>query len=819
MPWLFLAKDKSIRTTLMNKRIYFSLLSTMLGGLGVTAQAQNTPVAQMEKLTRGVVAVPANTGGELVSWRFFGTDDDTRTAFAVLRNGVNVSGTISNATCYVDQAGTSSAQYQVVTLLDGEPVDTTVAVAPWANQYTTLKLDRPSAGVDYTYSPNDCSAADVDGDGEYELIVKWDPSNSKDNSQSGITGNVYLDAYKFDGTKLWRIDLGCNIRAGAHYTQFLVFDFDGDGKAELVCKTAPGSIDGMGKYVTAAATDTRITSEDNTKDYRNSGGYILSGPEYLTVFNGQTGSAEHTIFYRPNRAFGSSGSANYSGDWGDTYGNRGDRFLATVAYLDGPDARPSAVMCRGYYTRAYLWAVNFDGKVLSTKWLHGSVDNNTVTSWDANGKLTMKTYSTNTSGKGSRHTAFGDGNHNLSCADVDGDGKDEIIYSSAAIDDDGSLLYCVGLGHGDAMHLSDLDPDHPGLEVFTVHEDGTEPYGWDIHDAATGKILLHASGDTDNGRGLSADIDASNRGFEFWSSNDRQIRSAQTGNVVKSTGVSVNFRMYWDGDLQDELFDGGKIDKWNGNGTSRLYSPYEVNYSSTCNSTKSTPNLSCDLFGDWREEVILWNSADPSMLTIFATNIPTKFRVPTLMHDHVYRMGITWQNAAYNQPPHLGYYLPGRFATKFQPQTNVGLEQTVNLGDSIAPLVLKLQNCNVYSSKVDSTYLPDGSSLNTLDTQFKLTKNYAESIFTFSGKPTAVGDYTIVVKGVNNVADGTDSYEYVKIHVVDATNGIAYIDNNQKSSEEIYNLAGVRQPSNLDSLPMGTYIVKRGDATTKVVKL
>ncbi|MDT3388157.1 MAG: rhamnogalacturonan lyase [Bacteroidota bacterium] len=803
----------------MNKRIYFSLLSTMLGGLGVTAQAQNTPVAQMEKLTRGVVAVPANTGGELVSWRFFGTDDDTRTAFAVLRNGVNVSGTISNATCYVDQAGTSSAQYQVVTLLDGEPVDTTVAVAPWANQYTTLKLDRPAAGVDYTYSPNDCSAADVDGDGEYELIVKWDPSNSKDNSQPGITGNVYLDTYKFDGTKLWRIDLGCNIRAGAHYTQFLVFDFDGDGKAELVCKTAPGSIDGMGKYVTAAATDTRITSEDNTKDYRNSRGYILSGPEYLTVFNGQTGSAEHTIFYRPNRAFGSSGSASYSGDWGDTYGNRGDRFLATVAYLDGPDARPSAVMCRGYYTRAYLWAVNFDGKVLSTKWLHGSVDNNTVTSWDANGKLTMKTYSTNTSGKGSRHTAFGDGNHNLSCADVDGDGKDEIIYSSAAIDDDGSLLYCVGLGHGDAMHLSDLDPDHPGLEVFTVHEDGTEPYGWDIHDAATGKILLHASGDTDNGRGLSADIDVSNRGFEFWSSNDRQIRSAQTGNVVKSTGVSVNFRMYWDGDLQDELFDGGKIDKWNGNGTSRLYSPYEVNYSSTCNSTKSTPNLSCDLFGDWREEVILWNTQDPSMLTIFATNIPTKFRVPTLMHDHVYRMGITWQNAAYNQPPHLGYYLPGRFATKFQPQTNVGLEQTVNLGDSIAPLVLKLQNCNVYSSKVDSTYLPDGSSLNTLDTQFKLTKNYAESIFTFSGKPTAVGDYTIVVKGVNNVADGTNSYEYVKIHVVDATNGIAYIDNNQKSSEEIYNLAGVRQPSNLDSLPMGTYIVKRGDATTKVVKL
>lgn len=799
------------------KKHYLYLVTALLGCSNMMATAQNTPVSQMEKLSRGVVAVPAKGGGQMVSWRFLGTDDDETTTFEVLRNGVSISGTVSNATCFVDKTGSSTSEYQVVTLVNGEPTDTTAVVKPWSEPYTTLHLDRPTAS-DCTYTPNDCSVGDIDGDGEYELIVKWDPSNSKDNSQKGKTGNVYIDCYKFDGTKLWRIDLGKNIRAGAHYTQFLVYDFDGDGKAEMICKTAPGSIDGMGKYVSDAATDDRITSTDNSKDYRNSNGYVLNGPEYLSVFNGETGEAIHTIFYRPNRAFGNSGNASYSSAWGDSYGNRGDRFLATVAYLDGPEANPSAVMCRGYYTQAYIWAVNFDGTSLTTKWLHASVDKKNTRVWDANGKLTIKKYSSNTCGKGSYYTAYGNGNHNLSCADVDGDGKDEIILGSAAIDDDGSLLYCVGFGHGDAMHLGDLNPDRPGLEVFTVHEDRVEPYGWDIHDAATGEVILSAPGGSDNGRGLAADLETSNRGYEFWSSNDRSLRSVRTGNVVNNKGVSVNFRIYWDGDLQDELLDGTKLDKWKGNGASRLFSLYEVNHSQSCNSTKATPNLSGDILGDWREEIILWNGETCSDLTIFTTNEPTQFRVPTLMHDHVYRMGITWQNSAYNQPPHLGYYLPDRFATKFEPQTETGVEQTVTLGDSISPVVLKLKNCNIYLAKIDSTYTPDGTKEDRLDSDFELTRNYGDRLFTLTGKPTLAGDYVILVKAGGNVADNSVAYQRVTIHVTKEANGISTIGADSNGAEAIYNMAGVRQQSNSDQLPKGIYIVKRGAKTIKIIK-
>lgn len=792
-------------------------MTALLWGTAATVTAQNTPTAQMEKLGRGVVAVPASGGGQMVGWRLLGTDDDERTTFDVLRDGTAIASGLATATCYVDPSGTAASRYQVVTRVDGVPTDTTAAVTPWTNRYTTLHLDRPTA-AGCTYTPNDCSVGDVDGDGEYELFVKWDPSNAKDNSQKGKTGNVFLDCYRLDGTKLWRIDLGPNIRAGAHYTQYLVYDFDRDGKAELICKTAPGSVDGMGRFVSSAATDDRITGTDNTKDYRNSNGYVLSGPEFLSVFSGETGKALHTVFYRPNRAFGNSGNASYSSAWGDSYGNRGDRFLATVAYLDGPDARPAAVMGRGYYTQAYVWAVDFDGTTLTTKWLHGSTSNSKATLWNAEGKATTKTYTSNTSGKGNHYTLYGNGNHNLSVADVDGDGCDEIIYGSAALDHDGSLLYATGYGHGDAIHLGDLLPDRPGLEVFQVHEEKTAPYGWDLHDAATGQIIHSATGSSDNGRGMSADIDASNRGYEFWSSNDRSIRSATTGQVVSAKGASVNFRIYWDGDLQDELLDGTKLDKWNGNGTTRLVSFHDYGSSQSCNGTKSTPNLQADILGDWREEVILYNSANGSELNIFTTNEPTDYRVPTLMHDHVYRMGITWQNTAYNQPPHLGYYLPDRFAPKFVPQTAVGLDQTVTLGDSIRPVVLKLQNANLLLSKGDSTYLPDGSKVNRLDAQFSMAKNMTDKTLTLTGMPTEPGDYTIVVKGVGNVGEKQTLYQHITIHVAGQTDGVSTIGTAQPQPQIVYNMAGVRQQGTLDDLPKGVYLVKRGAQTVKVIK-
>ena len=643
------------------------------------SKAQITPVTQMEHLNRGVVALPANSGrGNFVSWRFLGTDDSA-TRFDLVCNGTTIA-TDLEVSNYTDASGDSSSEYQVITKVNGEIVSTSDPVKAWGEVYKKLKLDRPAKGaLGGTYSPNDCSVGDVDGDGQYEIFVKWDPSNSKDNSQSDKTDNVFIDCYQLDGTKLWRIDLGVNIRAGAHYTQFQVYDYDGDGKAELMCKTAPGSKDGQGNYVNQAATDEKIKAADNTKDHRTSAGRINSGQEYLTVFKGETGAAIHTIVYYPNRnakaelseAAGTFNWDDRSGknDKGD-YGNRGERYLAATAYLDGPDRNPSGIFCRGYYTFAYIWAVDFDGQQLKTRWLHGS-DSRTTYKWmipDENNpqRLTSKTIKGNTCFSGlNRYTMYANGNHNMSIADVDGDGKDEIIWGSAALDDDGKMLYSVGFGHGDAIHLADLDPDRPGLELFDVHEEkGT--YAWDIHDAATGEIIWKGGpSGADNGRGLAADIVAGNRGYEFWSSyggpekaTDRNQNpfSAQTGKQVISQKGSMNFRIYWDGDLQDELLDGTTISKWNG--SSYVTTSLGFNGSSSCNGTKSTPNLQVDLFGDWREEVILWSTNDNATLNIYTTNTPTTYRVPTLMHDHTYRMGICWQNTAYNQPPHLGYYLP-----------------------------------------------------------------------------------------------------------------------------------------------------------------
>ena len=654
----------------MKSKLIASLLVAALGATPALAQWQ-TPVSQMEKLDRGVVAFLGKSGKNYISWRLLGTDDKNVT-FNVLRDGEVIKSGIANVTNYTDNVSTVH-QYQVQTVLNGQVVETSPSVSSLSGYYNTLTLDRPASGVTpsgeaYNYSPNDCSVGDVDGDGQYEIIVKWDPSNSHDNSQSGYTGNVYLDCYKLDGTKLWRVDLGKNIRAGAHYTQFLVYDFDGDGKAEMICKTAPGSKDGEGNYVSAAADDATITGVNNTKDWRYTSGSNIGkmsgGQEWLTVFNGETGKAINTVYYNPNRNGGLGGQAAPTKNWKESgtdtgYGNRAERYLATVAYLDGPDKNPSAVMCRGYYTYAYMWAVDFDGSKLKTKWLHASESKNKVTVTDANGNKTTKTYTTNTANSGKSCTLYANGNHNLSCADVDGDGKDEIIYGSAAVDDDGSLLYAVGYGHGDAMHLSKLCPDREGLQVFTVHEES--PYGWDVHDAATGEVLFYETGNADNGRGLAADIMPDERGFQFWSSNDRSVRSAVTGSVVKgSKSQSINFRAYWGGKLKDDLLDGTNLKNYNGTKYSLKMGAAVLSYghSASCNTTKATPCLLADLYGDWREEIVMWNNVDSCSLNIFSSSETCNYRIPTLMHDHTYRMGITWQNSAYNQPPHLGFYLP-----------------------------------------------------------------------------------------------------------------------------------------------------------------
>ena len=617
-------------------RTIISLLF-VLGFYSLCFSSQQAEKRQMEYLNRGLVAVKIDHG-VFLSWRFLGTEPKN-TAFNVYRNIdilLNPSPLVES-TNFLDSLGTLTDTYTVKTIANNKEDNTekVISVSPWEQQYKTLQLNRPVGGttpdgLTYSYVANDCSVGDLDGDGEYEIVLKWNPTNAKDNSQSGYTGDVYLDAYKLNGTQLWRIDLGQNIRAGAHYTQFMVYDFDGDGIAELICKTAPGTLDGKGKPVI-------LDNDSPDADYRTSGdtatgkgrkGIIISGSEYLTLFSGKTGEELNTIAYYPPRDATTKQPTpeQLKKEWGDDYGNREDRFLACVAYLDS--VHPSAVMCRGYYTRAVLAAYDVKDKKLVQRWIYDSGT---------------------TPGVG----AYGQGNHNLSVADVDGDGKDDIIYGSCAIDSNGKLLYRTGLGHGDAMHLSDLDPDRPGLEVWEVHENKDVAYGYELHDARAGEILWGKSTGGDNGRGLAADIDPHYRGFEMWSSSGKGTYTCK-GVKISDNKPSVNFRIYWDGDLQDELLNGTGIDKWTGDGTKRI-----MNFSNamSINGTKATPCLSADLFGDWREEVILPCKTDSGKLLIYTTILPTTHRLFTLMHDPTYRLGVAWQNTAYNQPPYLGFYI------------------------------------------------------------------------------------------------------------------------------------------------------------------
>ena len=714
--------------------------------------AQYSHTVNADNLGRGVLAVKADNG-VFVSWRSLPTDD-AGLAFDIYRDGVKVNDApLTKKTNFTDTEGTVESKYVIKAILNGVETESASANNVWASDFMKIHLNRPEGGIspaggskeqrEYTYTPDDVSVGDVDGDGEFEFIVKWFPTNQADNGdQFRYTGHTILDCYKLDGTQLWRIDLGQNIRSGNHYTQFMVYDFDGDGKAELICKTAPGTIDGNGKAVL-------LGDDQVTDDYREKSGslagVVKSGPEYLTVFNGESGAEINTIYYNPPRSI----QAHSKSGWGDANGNRCERYLAGVAYLDG--VKPSAVFVRGYYTHSYVWAVDFDGKELKEKWLHKSEK----------------------SGEG----IYGQGTHSLSIADLDGDGFDEIIIGSGAIDHDGSFLHSTGGGHGDALHVGDFILENEGLEIFMPHEDKNGKYATSLRDGKTGKVLYYQSNPgKDVGRGLIANVSSKYSGSEYWSTLDGNVMNS--GEVVGTKRPSVNFRIFWDGDLLDELLDNTTVTKPNEDLTSvsNVKTFGGTSHAASCNSTKATPNLQADIFGDWREEVILHDSSTESDLIIFTTTIPSEYKVPCLMTDRQYREAIAWQNVAYNQPPHLSYNLEAQYDTR--PRiivTHGGLQQVISLGESIDDIEFKVMR----AESAEVTGLPEG---------VEFTFDSSEGKGIISGIPAEKGEWTYTITTVGS-EDGeeTSISGSIQVTFVDKSGRAAYFSFDTVGAETVLN--------------------------------
>ncbi|MGU3643984.1 rhamnogalacturonan lyase [Microbacterium sp. C23T] len=747
----------NLRSTSIRALVAGSAACALTLGLAQPALAeQASPAdAQLEALDRGLVAV--STGeGVFLSWRLLGTEAGPATetgvsgpSFAVFRDGERIA-TVDDSTNYADADGSAASVYTVAPAWNDVTGEQSAPVSVWGDGFYDLPLQKPADGVTpageaFTYSANDASVADVDGDGAYEFVVKWDPSNSKDVSQKGYTGTVYVDTYELDGTLLNRIDLGVNIRAGAHYTQFMVYDFDGDGRAETMLKTAPGTtsirynadgtvateagitmladdvaagytaaddyrmsaadyrqhliemFEGWSEHPevvagnwpatleeafgipvtheyplsTASATelvDYFITTYAPSRSARNDlttfEGFIVDGPEYLSVFDSATGEELETVRYEPGRD--DDGLL-----WGDYAmariepGNRVDRFLAGVAYLDG--THPSAIFARGYYTRTTIHAYDWDGEHLTTRW---AVDSGHVPMTNP--------FNDGPHGRDGTDPVYGSittqGFHSLSAADVDGDGKHEIVYGSATIDDDGGLLYSsfdvlpagsaapgenVRLGHGDAMHVTDIDPNRPGLEIWTAHEGATfAPYGSAMRDAATGEVLFGAYSGRDTGRSMIGDVRADVPGLEVWASmpngtEGSGLLSATNAPLAAST-PGTNQSIRWAADMTTQIVDGAlevtpTIKDWT-RGTVLTADGTRTN-----NGTKGNPSLVADVFGDWREELLV-RTVDSSALRIYTSTEVTTHKLPTLMHDVQYRAEVARQNTTYNQPSYTSYY-------------------------------------------------------------------------------------------------------------------------------------------------------------------
>ena len=567
----------------------------------------------MDKLDRGLVAVKTGSG-IFCSWRIMG-EEYYDVTYNIYRDGTKLNATPLNTSNYTDASGSTSSKYTVSAVVRGKEQAQCKAVTPWAQSYLEIVPDHSS--LTSTFEPNDACMADVDGDGELELIIKmWNRTDANAGYPRGGANGEYnvIEVYKLNGKKLWWIDCGPNLGDFQfNETNIVAYDWDQDGKAEALMRAADGTTIHM-------ADGTTQVIGDKSKNYRASSSsgqwFIHDGAEYLVYMNGETGKPYQVMDYPLTRESASA--------WGDDYGHRSSKYFFGAPYLDG--RKPSIFLGRGIYTRHKFIAMDVDPNThqLSVRWRWNCSDS--TSPW------------------------YGNGYHNFGVADVDWDGRDEIVWGSMVIDDNGRGLSTTGYGHGDSQHCGDFDPYTHGQEIFACLEDAPT-WGNNFRDATTSKVYYKHTGNRDDGRALMANVTNDFPGaLGISSTDDNAISSVTYGGVRAKEGIVMtqNFRIYWDGDLLEETQDyAGSKDT-----EVRIYKYGQgiietLTGSMTNNDTKGTPCYQGDILGDWREEVITRTSNN--RIRIYTTTIPTEWRNYTLWHDTQYRNAMVWQMCGYNQ--------------------------------------------------------------------------------------------------------------------------------------------------------------------------
>lgn len=599
-------------------------LSALNVSAGPTTSESKSRV--MEKLGRGLVALRLDEKKVYLSWRML-SSDPSNVAFNVYRVTGNFgpvklnSNPINETTDFIDTTAdlTKPNTYFIRPIINGVELEPSASFTLPANAPIKSCLSIPLRQDAVNFNGQILGArligvGDLDGDGEYEFVVKrgdqdLDPSQATYPTHAPIE-TYKLEAYDLNGTFMWRVDLGPNIRPGIWYSPFVVYDLDCDGRAEVITKIGDGA-----RILTSTGEtmDLGDINQDGILIYVDNLGRQYFGPEYFAIIDGATGRVLAIGDWIPMRSWAY---------WGDDYGNRAHRHYLGIAYVDG--YMPSLIVARGTYTELYVDIWNWRNGTLSRVW-----------SW---------------------HRSGGGAFHGIRVGDVDGDGRDEIIHGSIAIDDNGATMWVTGQGHGDRFHLTDIDPTRPGLEIWYVQErPGVNYYGIHLRDAKTGELIWGRSGpgfgDQDIGRGLAADIDPRYPGLECWAT--RGVLYSAKGEEIGPLPSKCNFGIWWDDDLLREHLDGTTISKWD----YRRGSFRDIFIADGCEvGSRNAPMGYGDILGDWREEVWYVDSARRE-IRIYITTIPASTRHPTLMQDPIYRLTVSQETVGYMQSTQLSYYL------------------------------------------------------------------------------------------------------------------------------------------------------------------